>query len=320
MSSSSASSFFAEAISGANFSSDPAACPPSGGTQRHDAFRGSCPAGLRPSHLGKNLAAPLAAPLLVGASTPFGAPSFLSSSVFGAPPVRPSYASVVVGTSSPVSPAVLGAPHSSFAAPSGSGSFSSLAVSSVATHSDISDPDAADVLMVPQDLISDPLFTSSPHRVLEGVSSASAELDSLTNSGYRATHLFPAAAAATSLFSFQTSATADQRGSPSPREFSRRHKNEQPGSFVTHSRRLHSQPQLLQSAGCVQRLGSCSGSGVAAVAVMLCMACIVEIAAAQKALCSSAWSTAALSVFRTELAAATSLPNQGLAFFAGGGL
>ena len=167
------------------------------------------------------------------------------------------------------------------------------------------------------DLISDPLSSSSPHRVLEAVSSASAELDSLTNSGYRATHMLPAAAAATSLFSFQTSATADQRGPPSPHQFSRRHKNEQPGSFVTHSRRSHSQPQLLQSAGCVQRLGSCSGSGVAAVAVMLCMAGIVGVAAAQQALCSSAWSTAALSVARGFLSA-TTLPNQGLAFFAGG--
>jgi hypothetical protein len=56
----------------------------------------------------------------------------------------------------------------------------------------------------------------------------------------------------------------------------------------------------------------------AAAAVLLCLSCVAHIAAAQQAPCSSAWTTAALSEARYGLAA-TSLPNQGLAFFAGGG-
>ena len=57
-------------------------------------------------------------------------------------------------------------------------------------------------------------------------------------------------------------------------------------------------------------------SDVVLTAVLLCLSCVAHIAAAQQAPCSSAWTTAALSEARYGLAA-TSLPNQGLAFFAG---
>ncbi len=54
-----------------------------------------------------------------------------------------------------------------------------------------------------------------------------------------------------------------------------------------------------------------------AVAVLLCLSCIVNVAAVQLEACPGAWSTAALSEAKNHLAA-TSLPNQGLAIFAGG--
>ena len=54
-----------------------------------------------------------------------------------------------------------------------------------------------------------------------------------------------------------------------------------------------------------------------AVALLLCLSCIANVAAAQLEACPGAWSTAALSVNRQRFAA-TSLPNQGLAIFAGG--
>jgi hypothetical protein len=68
------------------------------------------------------------------------------------------------------------------------------------------------------------------------------------------------------------------------------------------------------------RLGSSSRhsrADAAAVAVLLCLSCVVRVAAAQLEACPGAWSTAALSESRSSLAAA-SLPNQGLAMFAGG--
>jgi hypothetical protein len=59
------------------------------------------------------------------------------------------------------------------------------------------------------------------------------------------------------------------------------------------------------------------GTDAVFVAVLLCLGCIVNVAAAQLRTCPGVWSTAALSVGRRYLAA-TSLPNQGLAIFAGG--
>ncbi len=58
---------------------------------------------------------------------------------------------------------------------------------------------------------------------------------------------------------------------------------------------------------------------VATIAVLFSSLCIVGVAASQQgqSVCSEQWSTAALSVARVNLAA-TSLPNQGLAIFAGG--
>jgi hypothetical protein len=55
-------------------------------------------------------------------------------------------------------------------------------------------------------------------------------------------------------------------------------------------------------------------TAAAAVAVVLCF---ISMAAAQPGQCPAAWTTAALSVARSDLVA-TSLPNQGLAIFAGG--
>jgi hypothetical protein len=67
---------------------------------------------------------------------------------------------------------------------------------------------------------------------------------------------------------------------------------------------------------------SCSSSrrfrtDAVAVAVLLCLSCVANVADAQLVVCPGAWSSAALSVRRYGLAA-TSLPNQGLAIFAGG--
>jgi hypothetical protein len=59
------------------------------------------------------------------------------------------------------------------------------------------------------------------------------------------------------------------------------------------------------------------GTAAAAVAVMFCCLCVIGTAAAQPGQCPAAWTTAALSVAR-EVLAATSLPEQGLAIFAGG--
>jgi hypothetical protein len=55
-------------------------------------------------------------------------------------------------------------------------------------------------------------------------------------------------------------------------------------------------------------------AAIAAIAVTMCF---ISMAAAQPGQCPATWTTAALSVARGELAA-TSLPNQGLAVFAGG--
>jgi hypothetical protein len=138
-------------------------------------------------------------------------------------------------------------------------------------------------------------------------------------SGYRSAPMSRPAAAA-SVFPRQAAAAA-QRGPLLLWQFLRRKENMQPGSLETRMRRSRSRPQTLQTCGCTQRLGSSSGrywSVVAAVAVLLCVSSVAGIAAAQQAPCSSAWSTTALSVGRQGLAA-TSLPNQGLAIFAGGG-
>jgi hypothetical protein len=90
----------------------------------------------------------------------------------------------------------------------------------------------------------------------------------------------------------------------------------------TQGRPLHPrlQPQPLAHADGASRLCSSSkrcATDAVAVAVLLCLSCIVNVAAAQELACPGAWSTAALVVSRQYLAA-TSLPNQGLAMFAGG--
>jgi hypothetical protein len=62
---------------------------------------------------------------------------------------------------------------------------------------------------------------------------------------------------------------------------------------------------------------NCHATDAVIVAVLLCLSCIVNVADAQEYACPGAWSTAVLSVARLSLAA-TSLPSQGIAIFAGG--
>jgi hypothetical protein len=79
-------------------------------------------------------------------------------------------------------------------------------------------------------------------------------------------------------------------------------------------------PNMIQTSKLTWKIGFRTSRRAAAdvvVAVLLC-SCLCFGAAAQDPLdCPRVWSTAQLSVNRTYLAA-TSLPNQGLAIFAGG--
>ena len=83
--------------------------------------------------------------------------------------------------------------------------------------------------------------------------------------------------------------------------------------------RARQQLQSLHAQRCTPRhcFSTKSYGDAAAAAVLLCLCCAVGIAAAQQTPCPSGWSTAVLSEARSYLAAA-SLPNQGLAIFAGG--
>ena len=83
--------------------------------------------------------------------------------------------------------------------------------------------------------------------------------------------------------------------------------------------RARQQLQSLHAQRCTPRhcFSTKSYGAAAAAAVLLCLCCAVGIAAAQQTPCPSGWSTAVLSEARQYLAAA-SLPNQGLAIFAGG--
>ena len=172
---------------------------------------------------------------------------------------------------------------------------------------DISDP--VDVLLAPQDRTSHPVPTLNPQSALDAASSAFAGMYSTCCSGYRPAPT-PRPAAAASVFPRQAAATA-QRGPVSPRQLLQIRENEQPCGVATRRRRSRPRPQPLQT------WGARYGPAAAAAAVLLCLSCVAHIAAAQQAPCLSAWSTAALSVARAFLAA-TSLPNQGLAIFAGG--
>jgi len=172
---------------------------------------------------------------------------------------------------------------------------------------DISEP--VDVLLVPQDRTSHPVPTSNPQSALDAASSAFAGMYSTCCSGHRSAPT-PRPAAAASVFPRQAAA-ATQRGAVSPRQLLRMRENEQPCGVATCRRRSRPRPQPLQT------WGARYGPAAAAAAVLLCLSFVTRIASAQQARCSSAWSTAALSVARGYLAA-TSLPNQGLAIFAGG--
>jgi hypothetical protein len=176
--------------------------------------------------------------------------------------------------------------------------------------------DSVDVLLDPQDRTSHPVPTSNPQSALDAASSAFAGMYSTCcseASGYRSAPT-PRPAAAASVFPRQAAA-ATQRGPVSPRQLLRIREihNEQPCVVASSTcrRRSHPRPQPLQT------WSARYGPAAAAAAVVLCLSCVAYIAAAQQAPCSSAWSTAALSVARSALAA-TSLPNQGLAIVAGG--
>jgi hypothetical protein len=172
---------------------------------------------------------------------------------------------------------------------------------------DISDP--VDVLLAPQDVTSHPVPTSNPQSALEAASSAYDGMYSTCCTGYRSAPT-PRPASAASVFPRQAAAAA-QRCPVSPRQLLGIRGNEQPCGVATRRRRSRPRPQPLQT------WGARYGPAASVTAVLLCLSCIARIAAAQQAPCSSAWSTAALSVARWNLAA-TSLPNQGLAIFAGG--
>ena len=176
---------------------------------------------------------------------------------------------------------------------------------------DISDP--VDALLPPQDRASYPVPASNLQRALEAASSAYAGMHSTCCCGYCSAPTSRPAAAA-SVFLRQAGAAAQRA------LLLRRRENEQPGGDATRRRRSRPRQLPLRTAGCAQRLGSSGaryGPAAAAAAVLLCVSWFAGIAAAQQAPCSSGWTTAALSVARDSLAA-TSLPNQGLAIFAGG--
>jgi hypothetical protein len=172
---------------------------------------------------------------------------------------------------------------------------------------DILDP--VDDLSAPQDRTLHPVPTSNPQSALDAAFSAFAGMYSTCCSGYRSAPT-PRPAAAASVFPSQAAATT-QRGPVSPWQLLRMRENDQPCGVATSRRRSRLRPQPLQT------WGARHGPAAAAAAVLLYLSCVAHIAAAQQAPCSSAWSTAALSVDRGYLAA-TSLPNQGLAIFAGG--
>jgi hypothetical protein len=170
----------------------------------------------------------------------------------------------------------------------------------------------ATVIIHSQDVISDPGPTSSPQSVIEAPSSASADMFPLTTSG-SALMLRPAAAA--SAFPFQATATGAQRAP----KFVRRRKDVPCGRAETRGRSSLGRPQPRPTEGS-SRLGLSSarcGATRATAALLLCVSWTVSVASAQQALCSSAWSTAALSVNRGDFATAE-MPNQGFAIFAGG--
>jgi hypothetical protein len=152
------------------------------------------------------------------------------------------------------------------------------------------------------------------HRAIELSSSASA------GSSAHSSILSAPAAAPSASPSQATTAAALRPQCPLPLFF-RSWNNEQCGSADRPCRRRYSVflPQPLRSYGC-SRPGSCSArysTRHVAAAVLLYLSCVASFAGAQEALCFSAQSSAALSVARYGLAA-TSLPIQGLAIFAGG--
>jgi hypothetical protein len=99
------------------------------------------------------------------------------------------------------------------------------------------------------------------------------------------------------------------------------HSRGQVTSRVKRAGQPHARPPQRQPDHCTTRRGPPAArlrSATAAAAVLLCSLCVVGVAAAlQDMTACPAWSTAALSVARQYLAA-TSLPSQGLAIFAGG--
>lgn len=156
------------------------------------------------------------------------------------------------------------------------------------------------------------------HRAIDLSSSASAGSSALPTA--HSSILSATAAAPSASPSQATAAAALHSQFPLPL-FLRSWNNEQCGSADRPCRRRYSLPSLqrLRSDGC-SRPGSCrvrySSQHVAA-AALLYLSCVASFAGAQEALCFSARSTAVLSVARYGLAA-TSLPIQGLAIFAGG--
>ena len=97
-----------------------------------------------------------------------------------------------------------------------------------------------------------------------------------------------------------------------------RHSRSQVTSRVKRAGQPHARLPQRQPDHCTPRRSPPATRLLSATAVLLCSLCVVGVAAAlQDMTACPVWSTAALSVARGNLAA-TSLPSQGLAIFAGG--
>jgi hypothetical protein len=162
------------------------------------------------------------------------------------------------------------------------------------------------------DFVTDSCSTPSPQGALHCSSSASAEMSASPSASCALKLGLNAAAPA--FASPDAAATGAHRFPPAFSQLPPRRNSLQHGGAVARCCRrcLQALPPPHGREGCTR-----SGTAHIAAAALLLLTCVVSVAAADQALCASAWSTAALSVPRTALAA-TSLPNQGLAMFAGG--
>ncbi len=165
------------------------------------------------------------------------------------------------------------------------------------------------------DFVSDTCSAPSPQGTLYCSSSASAEMCTPATASCT---LVSCHAAAASAFASPANTAAAQRSPPPLSQQSLRRSCHQRGIADARCCRRCLLSQLPPRGGDGRTRGGCCNSARVAAVVMLWFGCVVSVAGGQQELCASAWSTAALSVARHNLAA-TSLPNQGLVILAGGG-